>query len=160
MIDRKEFRDAMAHLPAAVHVLTTDGPAGRAGLTATAVSSVTDEPGILLVCINRNGRAHDIFLQNGVFCVNTLASGQEAIADIFAREPDMEQRYKAAHWGLLATGAPVLAGAAITFDCKIATSSEMGTHTVIFGEVQAISRAEVPTGLLYFGRGYHPVELL
>jgi flavin reductase len=159
MVDRDKFRDAMAHLPAAVNILTSDGPGGRAGLTATAVSSVTDSPGTLLVCINRKGRAHDIFLKNGVFCVNTLASNQQPIADAFAREPDMEKRFSLAAWHQLVTGAPALEDAAITFDCKISAVSEVGTHSVIFGEVLAVALASISTGLLYYGRAYHAVAL-
>jgi len=159
MIDRDEFREAMAHLPAAVNILTSDGVAGLAGLTATAVSSVTDEPGTLLVCISRVRRAHGVFLQNGVFCVNTLASNQQAIANVFANEPDMPTRFKHGTWRLLATGSPVLEGAAIAFDCAITAVSEVGTHSVMFGQVKAVSLAAVSTGLLYYGRAYHPVTL-
>jgi len=159
MLERSQFREAMAHLPAAVNILTSAGVAGEAGLTATAVSSVTDEPGTLLVCINRAGRAHDVFLQNGVFCVNTLASDQQPVADVFAREPDMAARFAMAHWTTLATGSPVLDGAAIVFDCKISAVSEVGTHSVIFGHVQAVRLASVSTGLLYFGRAYHPLAM-
>ncbi len=159
MIDKADYRQAMAHLPAAVNVLTTDGPSGRAGLTATAVCSVTDEPGTLLICINRNGRAHEIFLANGVFAVNTLASDQQAVGDRFAREKDLEARFADADWNTLETSAPALEGAAIVFDCKITAVSEVGTHSVIFGHVQAVRLAEHPSGLLYFGRGYHKIGL-
>jgi len=159
MIDRDEFREAMAHLPAAVNILTSDGSGGLAGLTATAVSSVTDEPGTLLVCISRARRAHDVFLQNGVFCVNTLASDQKSIADVFAGEPDMPTRFAYATWQVLATGSPVLEGAAIAFDCAITAVSEVGTHSVMFGQVKAVRLAPVSTGLLYYGRAYHPVAL-
>ena len=159
MVDKSQFRDAMAHLPAAVNVLTSAGSAGRVGLTATAVSSVTDEPGTLLVCVNRSGRARDVFLQNGVFCVNTLSSEQAGISDKFAREPDMDKRFEIGAWFDLPSGSPGLEGATINFDCKIVASSDVGTHTVFFGEVQSVRRAENPTGLLYFGRGYHKLSL-
>jgi len=159
MVDRDQFREAMAHLPAAVNILSSDGAAGLAGLTATAVSSVTDEPGTLLVCISRARRAHGLFLKNGVFCVNTLAADQQAIADVFASEPDMPTRFSHGIWRTLVTGSPVLEGAAIAFDCRITAVSEVGTHSVIFGHVQAVSLATISTGLLYYGRSYHPVAL-
>ena len=111
------------------------------------------------MCINRAGRAHDVFLQNGVFCVNTLASDQHAIADAFAYEPEMATRFETGQWSRLATGSPVLDGAAIVFDCKITAVSEVGTHSVIFGHVQAVRLAPVSTGLLYFGRAYHPLAM-
>jgi len=52
-VSREQFRDAMARLGAAVNIVTTDGTAGRAGFTASAVCSVTDDPPTLLVCLNR-----------------------------------------------------------------------------------------------------------
>ena len=58
---RLRFRDAMASLSAAVNIVTTDGPAGRCGITATAVCSVTDTPPTLLVCINRNSAMNPAF---------------------------------------------------------------------------------------------------
>ena len=55
-VTRQDFRDAMARLGAAVNIITTGGPAGRGGFTASAVCSVTDEPPTLLVCMNRGDR--------------------------------------------------------------------------------------------------------
>lgn len=64
------FRDAMASLSAAVNIVTTDGPAGRCGITATAVCSVTDTPPTLLVCINRNSAMNPVFQATQRLCVN------------------------------------------------------------------------------------------
>ncbi len=71
--DKQSFRDAMAHVGAAVNIITTDGPAGRAGFTASAVCSVTDAPPTLLVCLNRSASVWSIFSQHQALCVNTLA---------------------------------------------------------------------------------------
>lgn len=62
--DKQSFRDAMAHVGAAVNIITTDGPAGRAGFTASAVCSVTDAPPTLLVCLNRSASVWPIFSQH------------------------------------------------------------------------------------------------
>ena len=61
-VSRQEFRDAMARLGAAVNIITTDGAAGRGGITATAVCSVTDDPPTLLVCLNRTSPRSVLFL--------------------------------------------------------------------------------------------------
>ena len=66
MITRQAFRDGMARLAAAVHVVTTDGPGGRGGFTASAVCSVTDDPPTLLVCVNLHSRQNDLIRANGV----------------------------------------------------------------------------------------------
>src|SRR5215470_13054734 len=83
-VEAGQFREAMSQLGAAVHVVTTAGPAGRAGFTATAVCSVSDQPATLLVCLNRRSQVAPIVDVNRVLCVNTLRAGADTIADVFA----------------------------------------------------------------------------
>ena len=155
-VERQEFRDAMARLGAAVNVLTSDGPAGRSGCTASAVCSVTDDPPTLLLCLNRSSENNASFKTNGVVCINTLAHGHEDLSALFAnRNADMPARFAAGAWTTLQTGAPVLAGASVSFDCTISQSVEVGTHTVFFCEVQAIQQGPADQGLIYFARQYH-----
>ncbi|MFM7421917.1 MAG: flavin reductase, partial [Alphaproteobacteria bacterium] len=121
-VSRQEFRVAMARLGAAVNIITTDGAAGQGGITATAVCSVTDDPPMLLVCLNRTSPRSALFQTNGVFCVNTLSAGQQSVSDAFSApsdKADMASRFAAGVWGKLITGAPVLEGAAASFDCRI-----------------------------------------
>ena len=162
MVDRKGYRDAMARLGAAVSVITTTGPDGDAGFTASAVCSVTDDPPTLLVCMNRDSSLHDTLKANRVLCVNTLAAEQEALSSLFAGLTDtpVPQRFDAADWTRLVTGAPVLAGAVVSFDCRITQVVEVGTHSVMFCEVQAIQAGENHEGLIYFGRSYHRITVV
>jgi flavin reductase len=159
-VSREQFRDAMACLGAAVNVVTTDGAAGRAGFTASAVCSVTDDPPTLLVCLNRSARGSAALKANAVMCVNTLAAGQDALSDAFAGKGGLDAagRFALARWTQLATGAPVLEDAAIVaFDCRITEVVEKGTHSVLFGEIQAIRQGKLGGALIWYGRGYHPV---
>ena len=73
-IAQQDFRDAMAGLAAAVNVITTDGPHGRFGFTATAVCSVTDSPPTLLVCLNRSASVHPALTAHATLCINTLTA--------------------------------------------------------------------------------------
>jgi flavin reductase (NADH) len=75
-----EIRNAMAHLPAAVNILTTDGPGGQCGITVSAVCSVTDTPPTILVCVNQNSAMHDVFRANGRVCLNVLGGEQQELA--------------------------------------------------------------------------------
>ena len=151
----------MARLGAAVSVITTTGAGGDAGFTASAVCSVTDDPPTLLVCMNRESSLHETFKANGVLCVNTLAASQEALSPLFAgfTESPMPDWFRAADWTRLATGAPVLSGAVVSFDCRIAQVTEVGTHSVFFCEVQAIQSGPAHEGLIYFGRSYHRITV-
>jgi flavin reductase len=159
-VSRQEFRDAMARLGAAVNIVTTDGPAGLGGLTVSAVCSVTDDPPTLLVCLNRGSPQNRLFKDNGVLCVNCLAAGQEGLSVLFAgrsADADMAERFSHATWGLLATGAPVLDGGAVSFDCRIGDVVERGTHSVLFCEVEAVRQGAATRGLIWFSRDYHGV---
>src|SRR5215831_14311973 len=104
-----EFRAGLSLLPGGVTVITTDGEAGPAGFTASAVCSVTDAPPTVLVCMNRSSFAHRFFTRNQVLCVNVLGADQQALSSMFAnREVPMAQRFERCSWQRLATGAPAL----------------------------------------------------
>ena len=159
MVDNKTYRDAMARLGAAVNVITSVGPDGPRGFTASAVCSVTDNPPTLLLCLNRNSDNHDPLIANGILCVNTLAASQEAMSPLFAGFTGVPQaeRFREGQWTTLETGAPVLQDSVVSFDCRIAETYEMGTHTVFFCAVQAIQTGGAHEGLIYFGRAYHRI---
>lgn len=144
------FRDAMARLGAAVHVVTTDGPHGWAGFSASAVCSVTDHPPTLLVCLRRGSSAYAAVTGNGVLCINTLEAGHGALGRLFGGQTPMATRRAAAVWSQLATGAPVLPDARVAFDCRIARRVDVGTHDVLFCAVQAVAHGDSAHGGLYY----------
>ncbi|MEB6378985.1 pyrimidine utilization flavin reductase protein F [Leclercia adecarboxylata] len=154
-IDKQTFRDAMACLGAAVNIITTDGPAGQAGFTASAVCSVTDSPPTLLVCLNRGASVWPVFNHNRTLCVNTLSAGQESLSNLFGGKTPMADRFAAAGWQTGATGCPRLDEALASFDCRISQVVSVGTHDILFCEIVAITRHPVPQGLVWFDRGYH-----
>jgi flavin reductase len=160
VIERKAYRDAMARLGAAVNIITTAGETdGWRGFTASAVCSVTDDPPTLLLCVNRTSDSHAPLKENGILCVNTLSAGQEELSGIFAGMTGLlgADRFSHGEWTTLATGAPVLKGAVVSFDCRITDVTEVGTHTVFFAEVEAIQSSDAHEGLIYFGRAYHRI---
>ncbi|SEP77287.1 flavin reductase [Faunimonas pinastri] len=155
-ISRQAFRDAMAHVAAPVHVVASDGPAGRVGVTATAVCSVTDDPPTLLVCLNRRGSATEAVRANGVISVNTLGHGDRELSAIFAgqRGVPMADRFGHGTWTTLVTGAPVLEGGLVSFDCVIDDTAEVGTHLIFYCHVVGAEFREHGTNLIYVGRRY------
>ena len=155
----KIFRDAMSRLGAAVHVVTTAGPGGRIGFTATAVCSVSDQPPTLLVCLNRRSAGGPIFRENGVFCVNTLSAEAAAIADLFAGRAATSklERFDAESWTVLATNSPVLSSAVVAFDCRVVEIKAVASHNVIFGAVEAVRLGPVGPALVYHERAYKKV---
>lgn len=154
-IDSTTFRDAMACVGAAVNIITTDGPAGRAGFTASAVCSVTDSPPTLLVCLNRSASVWPVFSNNQALCVNTLAAGQEGLSKLFGGKTAMEERFAAASWQQGKTGCPRLVDALASFDCLISQVVSVSTHDILFCQIVDISRHPTPEGLVWFDRRYH-----
>ncbi|RDJ27338.1 hypothetical protein DWF00_10240 [Bosea caraganae] len=153
------FRQAMAQIASAVHVVTTLGPAGRAGMTATSVASVSDEPPTMLVCIEGASRTLAAIESSGSFCINTLSDTHEELAAIFAkrRNLDGEARFATADWITLATGAPVLAEALVSFDCRLIDVHLVATHRILIGEVVALGGTGLGGGLVYRRRGFGAV---
>jgi flavin reductase len=157
-VEAARFRDAMSRLGAAVHVVTSDGPAGKAGYTATAVCSVSDQPPMLLACLNRRSQSTQIFPQNGVFCVNTLGADEERIASLFAgRDATMAERFAGGEWLTLKTGSPVLASAVVAFDCRIVEVKAVATHNILIAGIEAIRLGPNGPALVYHDRAYKRV---
>lgn len=156
---RLRFRDAMASLSAAVNIVTTDGPAGRCGITATAVCSVTDSPPTLMVCINRNSAMNPVFQENGTLCVNVLNHQQEQMARHFAGMTDvsMEARFRLESWQQGPLGQPVLCDTLASLEGEIMQVQSIGTHQVYLVEIKQIILSEQGHGLIYFKRHFHPV---
>lgn len=159
-VDLRSFRDGMARLAAAVNIVTSVGPEGWCGFTASAVSSVTDSPPTLLVCINKTSQSYLTIRKSGVLCVNCVASGHKDLSILFSGMSgvkDMAVRFSGAKWSSLTTGAPVLDNAVVSFDCCVVRDVEIGTHGVFFCQVVAVREGENVEGLVYFDRRYHRV---
>jgi flavin reductase len=154
--DEDIFREALSRIAACVHIVTTDGPAGLAGITATAVASVTLDPPMMLFCINKISPSAERMTANGVFCINTLAAAHEWLADIFAGRTGhrLSERFTHGEWTKLVTGCPVVQGAAAAFDCRLVEAKEIRTHLVMIGAVEAVVFGPQGSGLTYVQRKY------
>ncbi|MEM7059234.1 MAG: LysR substrate-binding domain-containing protein [Pseudomonadota bacterium] len=155
---RARFLAGMSHAAATVNVVTTDGPAGRSGVTVSAMSSVsadTPRPS-LLVCVNRESSSAAAIRQNGVFCVNVLRNDQSYISDTFAgrfRE-QVSDKFDCSNWVTMETGAPRVIDPLVAFDCEIVSQDLVGTHYVFIGEVADIFIAATGSPLIYANRAY------
>lgn len=150
------FREAMSRLAAAVHVVTTRGPEGRAGFTATAVASVSDSPPTLLVCLNRRSLSAPAFHHAGRFAVNMLTGAQEAVAQSFGGRGGLsgEQRFSVGHWHEGVLGLPCLAGALAVFECRLVEARTVATHDVLVGRVEHLTLGPAQESLVYLGREF------
>lgn len=155
-LDEAKFREAMSRVTAAVHIVTTDGPAGLAGITATAVTSITAEPPMMLFCINKASPSAQRIIANGAFCINTLAKTQVTLADIFAGRTGkhLDDKFTHGEWTKLVTGCPVLKDCAAFFDCHLIEAKDIMTHFVMIGTVAEVGFGPENATLNYGYRRY------
>jgi flavin reductase (DIM6/NTAB) family NADH-FMN oxidoreductase RutF/DNA-binding transcriptional LysR family regulator len=155
---RQRFLVGMSHAACTVNVVTTDGSAGRHGVTVSAMVSVsadTPQP-TLLVCIHERSAVAAAVLENGVFCVNVLRDDQAHISDQFAgrRRARGAEKFECTEWTTQVTGAPRVLDALVAFDCRVTASERVGSHFVLFGSVQDIFVAGGGAPLIYANRAY------
>lgn len=148
---QQEFRHAMAHLTSAVSVVTSQGAAGKVGMTVSSVTSVSDSPATILFCVNQNSGLHDIIKQNGTVCVNVLSAEQEEIAKYFAAmlESTMEERFS---WDIWRDDIK-LNNAVANLSGKITGCHTVGTHSIFIVELDEI-HCEPKASLCYFARQF------
>ena len=157
---RRRFRDAMANLPAAVNIVTTAGPAGRCGITASAVCSVSDTPPTLLFCINRNSTAVAAFADNKRICINVLPGDHEQLALHFAgvTKLSMEERFAEAAWSDGWGELPRLEPALVSLAGRLVEVAQVGSHDVMFVEIDDIAMRADADALIYFDRQFRRIS--
>src|SRR5271170_5271434 len=155
---RQRFLLGMSHAACTVNVVTTDGAAGRHGITVSAMVSVsadTPQP-TLLICIHHKSAVAAALLENGGFCVNVLRDDQSHISDNFAGRRGVRgaAKFACTEWTTQVTGAPRVVDALVAFDCRVTASERVGSHFVVFGSVQDIFVAGGGAPLIYANRAY------
>lgn len=155
---RQRFLDGMSYAAATVNIVTTDGPAGRYGVTVSAMSSVSadTDPPTMLICVNKGSSAAEPIRRNGVFHVNVLREDQAYLSDSFAGRSRAAggDKFACAEWMVESTGAPRLVDPLVGFDCRIVSIQEVGTHYVFFGAVEHVFLGDVGWPLIYANRAY------
>jgi flavin reductase (DIM6/NTAB) family NADH-FMN oxidoreductase RutF len=136
-VPRAKFIEAMGRTVTSVTVVTTVGAGGRCGLTVSAVASVSADPPMIMVCINRRSPVAAAIQTNGVFCVNLLAAHHAPLSDTFAGRPRAGEPFDfgTAEWQATRTGSARLPDAAASFDCVLDAAHDAGTHTMFIGKV-------------------------
>ncbi|HSA49693.1 MAG TPA: flavin reductase family protein [Yinghuangia sp.] len=142
----EEFRDLIGRFASGVTVITTVCDGVPYGTTASAMTSVSLDPPMLLVCMNKSSATGQAIAASRHFAVNVLAEEQADLSARFARRGSSFDDIDV-NWG--ENGAPLLPDALATFECRIADEVVAGTHVVVIGTVERASgRAGLP--LAYF----------
>ena len=159
---RQQFLNGMSRAAATVNIVTTNGSAGRAGVTVSAMSSVSADARapIMLVCLHHQGKSVPAILENGAFVVNVLREDQSYISDTFAgrRQTADGDAFSCTNWTEMSTGCPRIVDPLVAFDCKILDANKVGTHYVVMGEVQDIFLSPSGRPLIFANRSYGSAE--
>ena len=154
-LDPSEFRQACGQWATGVSIVTTADDTGRPfGLTMNAVTSLSLDPPMLLVCVDGKSDTLGPMTQSRSFCVNVLSQAQQELSNRFAKKG--ENKFEGVDYSSGGNGSPVLAGSLITFECAVREIFPGGDHQIFCGEVVAMHPAasEDVEPLLYFGGGY------
>jgi flavin reductase (DIM6/NTAB) family NADH-FMN oxidoreductase RutF len=151
-IERNELRRVMGHFATGVTVITTFSKEGKLhGLTANAVSSLSLEPPLLIICVDKKAESYASFEESRVFTVNILAQDQEDISRRFAVSGG--EKFEGVAFRRGANGAPILNGALAHLECKLHAVFDGGDHTIYLGLIEEAETREARP-LLFFRGGY------
>jgi flavin reductase len=159
--DRGVLRAVLGRFATGVTVVAAGGDEPR-GMTANSFTSVSIEPPLVLVCVNRNASIHRAVLESGSFAVSVLSARQEHVARYFAdhSRPRGDAEFGAVDWSPAPrTGAPVLDGALAWLDCALAACYDGGDHVIFLGSVLASGSGSAHDALLFFGGSFHQPRL-
>jgi flavin reductase (DIM6/NTAB) family NADH-FMN oxidoreductase RutF len=152
-MDSKELRRVMGHFATGVTIVTTrDGSGTPFGLTANAFASLSLDPPLALVCVDKAAQCYSCFAGSGHFAVNVLAEHQEEVSRRFATKG--VSKFDGLHWRPSAHGLALIEGAIGHIECRIVYTYDGGDHTIYVGEVLHASGQEGRPLLFYKGK-YH-----
>jgi flavin reductase (DIM6/NTAB) family NADH-FMN oxidoreductase RutF len=132
--DSAEFRRALGAFVTGVTVVTTIQPDGSPrGFTANSFTSVSLDPPLVLVCIAKTASSYEVFSRTKHFAVSVLAEDQKNVSGVFASKA--ADKFAQVAWCARTTGAPVMDGAAASFDCTTHEVVDAGDHVILIGRV-------------------------
>ncbi|MFJ9519446.1 flavin reductase family protein [Kitasatospora sp. NPDC101801] len=155
--DTQLFRQVAGRFATGVTVVTTRAADGPFGMTANSFATVSLDPRLVLVCIGERARIREHLLDTGSFAVTVLSSGQQATARRFAdpSRPSGTAAFADDAWAPgPVTGNPVLLDGAGWFDCAVRDIHPAGDHSIVVGEVRALSPLPAEQPLIFAGGGF------
>jgi flavin reductase (DIM6/NTAB) family NADH-FMN oxidoreductase RutF len=156
-VDAAAFKGVMRHHPAGVTVVTSVHDGEPRGITLSSFASVSANPPLVLVCVNREARSYLYIASSRIYCVNLLSAEQRELAQRFAGGVKERQFDDVPHT-TGTTGAPILAGTIGFLDCEVTEELHAGSHSIFVARVvDCDARPGTPLG--YFNGSFHDFEI-
>jgi flavin reductase ActVB len=155
-VSSADFRSALSRFASGVSVVTTKDAAQKPfGITVSAFCSVSLDPPLVLICIEKTTGSHHAFEQSGRFTVNILASNEVGVSEHFASL--IEDKFAGIEHAVDEHGIPILQGSLATLQCRLFKTLDGGDHSIFLGEVEhVIVRDAEP--LIYYKGGYRHIQ--
>jgi flavin reductase (DIM6/NTAB) family NADH-FMN oxidoreductase RutF len=151
-VDPLHLRQVLSRYPTGVTVVgTRHVPDGVCGLTVNAFTSVSLEPALVLVCVDRSSNTHGCIEVAGRFSVNVLSAGQAALAVRFAQKRD--DKFDGVSHALTDDGMPLIDDASAWVEARVAEAFDGGDHTIFLGQVLWAEQGDRPP-LVFHGGSY------
>lgn len=154
------FRAVMSEFATGVGVMTTISDGVPHGMTVNAVSSLSLEPLLVLVCVERDTAMAELVSKTEVFALSFLSTEQEHLSRHFADRdrPLGEEQFEGVATGTAVTGTPILEGVLGWVDCRTWALHDGGDHVIVVGEVVGLDLSGEADGLVYFRGHYRSVS--
>ncbi|GGN24389.1 hypothetical protein GCM10010109_39890 [Actinoplanes campanulatus] len=154
-VDSTTFRSVLGQWPSGVCVVTTVGPHGVHGMTASSFSSVSLDPPLVSVCLGNHLPSRALLGEAGKFAISFLGRDQADIGRRFAgQERDVKNRFAGLDWATTPNGCPVLTDAVAWLDCTVAHAYPGGDHTIFVGAVTDAALPRITSPLLFHSRNW------
>lgn len=155
-VDARLFRQVMGHFATGVTVITTRHGAANHGMTANAVCSVSLDPLLLLVCVDKKAHTHRFLESSRIFAVNILSEEQEHLSRWFANDERVNAAdpFGGVPYRVGTTGAPLIEGCVAHLECRVAAQYDAGDHTIFLGQVEHAAIDGERRPLLFFKGRY------
>lgn len=140
-VEASAFRDACSRFATGVCVVTSSGADGPSGMTANAVTSLSLDPPLMIVCFAHTARTLQAVQHSGRFGVHFLSQHQEDVAARFASKMPEAEKFEGLEWAER-EGVPMVAGCLAWLACEVRQLVPGGDHLIGVGEVTGIRRAE------------------
>jgi flavin reductase (DIM6/NTAB) family NADH-FMN oxidoreductase RutF len=153
-VDALTYRRVVGNFATGVAVVTSGSGPDVHGVTVNSFTSVSLDPTLLLVCLDRSSRSRATILATGVFNINILSDGQEDVSRLFASRDRPERWFEdlGCRYGEL--GAPLIPGCLAYMECRLTDTHEAGDHTILVAEVERADVAEESLPLCFFRGRY------
>jgi flavin reductase (DIM6/NTAB) family NADH-FMN oxidoreductase RutF len=163
-VDSTTFRSVLGQWPSGVCVVTTVGPHGMHGMTASSFSSVSLDPPMVSVCLGNHLPSRALLGEAGKFAISFLGKDQAHIGRRFAGQDrdgnrtDVADRFAGLDWTITPNGCPVLSEAVAWLDCTVAHAYPGGDHTIFVGAVTEAALPRVTAPLLFHSRNWRQLS--